>query len=64
MIAECPLRAVAHAPYPRAITALLAATLAVLIHPIFRVSDYQVLLHVLPVVSYVKFSGAGQYNRL
>jgi hypothetical protein len=37
---------------------LLAATLAVLIDPIFRVSDYRDLLHLLPVVGTMKFSGA------
>jgi hypothetical protein len=39
MIARCPLRATTHAPYPCVITAWLAATLAVLIDPIFRFSD-------------------------
>ena len=39
-------------------TALVAATLAVLIDPIFRVSDYPDLLHSLPVVGTMKFSGA------
>jgi hypothetical protein len=53
-----------HAPSPCAITAVLAATLAALIHPIFRFSDCQALLHVLPVAGDVKFSGAGQYNTL
>ncbi len=62
MIAQGTLRAIAHAPYLRAISALLAATLAVLIHSISRFSDYRALLHVPPVVGYVKFSGAGQYN--
>ena len=45
-------------------TAWLAAMLAVLIQPMFRFSDSQAPLHVLLVVGYVKFSGAGQYNRL
>lgn len=58
MIAKYSLRAIAQAPYPRAITALLAATLAVLIDPIFRFSDYRALLHLLPVVGTMKFSGA------
>ena len=58
MIAKCPLRAITQAPYPRAITALVAATLAVLIDPIFRFSDYRALLHLLPVVGTMKFSGA------
>jgi hypothetical protein len=39
-------------------TALVAATLAVLIDPIFRLSDYRALLHSLPVVGTMKFSGA------
>ena len=39
-------------------TALVAATLAVLIDPIFRVSDYRALLHLLPVAGTMKFSGA------
>jgi len=42
----------------RAITALLAATLTVLIDPIFRFTDYRALLHSLPVVDTMKFSGA------
>jgi glucan phosphoethanolaminetransferase (alkaline phosphatase superfamily) len=58
VIAKYSLRAIAQAPYPRAITALLAATLAVLIDPIFRFSDYRALLHLLPVVGTMKFSGA------
>ena len=58
MIAKCPLRAITQAPYPRAMTALVAATLAVLIDPIFRFSDYRALLHLLPVVGTMKFSGA------
>ena len=35
-----------------------AATLAVLIDPIFRFSDYRALLHLLPAVGTMKFSGA------
>ena len=58
VIARCPLRAITQAPYPRAISALLAATLAVLIDPIFRFSDHRDLLHLLPVVGTRKFSGA------
>jgi hypothetical protein len=58
VIAKCPLRAITQAPYPRAMTALVAATLAVLIDPIFRFSDYRALLHSLPVVGTMKFSGA------
>ena len=38
--------------------ALLAATLAVLIDPFLRFSDYRALLHVLPAAGTVKFSGA------
>jgi len=56
--AKYSLRAITQATYPRAMTALLAATLAVLIDPIFRFSDYQALLHVLPVAGTMKFSGA------
>jgi hypothetical protein len=37
---------------------LLAATLEVLIDPIFRFSDYRALLHSLPVTGTMKFSGA------
>jgi lipid A ethanolaminephosphotransferase len=58
VIAKYSLRAITQAPYPRAITALLAAMLAVLIDPIFRFSDYRALLHLLPVVGTMKFSGA------
>ena len=58
VIAKCSLRAITQATYPRAITALLAATLAVLIDPIFRFSDYRALLHLLPVVGTMKFSDA------
>ena len=56
MIAKCPLRAITQAPYPRAMTALVAATLAVLIDLLFRFSDYQALLHLLPVAGCVTFS--------
>jgi glucan phosphoethanolaminetransferase (alkaline phosphatase superfamily) len=52
------LGAIPQTPYSRAVTALLAATLAVLIDPIFRLSDYRDLLHWLPVVGTMKFSGA------
>ena len=58
MIAKYPLRAITHAPHARAIIALLAAALAVLIDTIFRFSDYRALLHLLPVVGTMKFSGA------
>jgi len=56
VISKRPLRAITQAPYPRAMTALVAATLAVLIDPIFRFSDYQSLLHLLPVLGAMKFS--------
>ena len=39
MIAKYPLRAITQAPHARAISALLTATLAVLIDPIFRFGD-------------------------
>jgi glucan phosphoethanolaminetransferase (alkaline phosphatase superfamily) len=58
VIAKYPLRAITQAIYPRAITALVAATLAVLIDPIFRFSDYRALLHLLPVAGAMKFSVA------
>jgi len=58
MIAKYPLRAITQAPHARAISALLTATLAVLIDPIFRFSDYRDLLHLLPVAGTMKFSGA------
>jgi hypothetical protein len=58
VIANYPLHAITQLPYPRAITTLLAATLAVPIDPIFRFSDYRDLLHLLPGAGYRKFSGA------
>ncbi|RPJ18367.1 MAG: hypothetical protein EHM26_09825, partial [Desulfobacteraceae bacterium] len=58
MTAKDSLRTIAQAPHSRAITALLAATVAVLIDPIFRFSDYRDLLHLLPVAGTAKFSGA------
>jgi len=58
VIAEYFLRAITQAPYPRALTALVAATLAVLIDLILRFRDYRALLHSLPVVGTSKFSGA------
>jgi glucan phosphoethanolaminetransferase (alkaline phosphatase superfamily) len=58
MTAKYFLRAVTQATYSRAITALLAATLAVLIDLFFRFSDYQPLLHLLPIAGAMKFSGA------
>ena len=58
MIAKYSLRAITQAPYPRAITALSAATLAVLIDPILRFSDYRDMLHLLSVAGTMKFLGA------
>ena len=58
MIAEHSLRAITQAPYPCVMTALVAATLAVLIDLIFRFRAYRALLHSLPVVGTMKFSGA------
>jgi len=57
-MAKYSLRAITQASYPRAMTALLAATLSVLIDPIFRFSDYRALLHLLPVAGTMKVSGA------
>jgi len=57
MKATSSLRAIPQATYPRAVAALLAATLAVLIDPFFRFSDYRALLHVLPAAGTVKFAG-------
>ncbi len=58
MIAKHSLRAISQTPYPRAIAALLVATLAVIIDLIFRFSDYHALLHLLSVVGIMKFSGS------
>ena len=58
MKATSSLRAIPQATYPRAMAALLAATLAVLIDPFLRFSDYRALLHVLPAAGTVMFSGA------
>jgi len=55
--AKDSLRAITQTPYPRAISASVAATLAVLIDPIFRLSDYRDLLHLLSVAGTMKFSG-------
>ncbi|WAC09182.1 MAG: sulfatase-like hydrolase/transferase [Thermodesulfobacteriota bacterium] len=49
--------AITQVPYPRATTALVAATFAVLLDLIFRFRDYRDLLHSLPVLGYMKFSG-------
>jgi glucan phosphoethanolaminetransferase (alkaline phosphatase superfamily) len=56
MTAKYSLRAITRATYFHAMTALLAATLAVLIDPIFRFSDYHALLHLLPVAGTLMFS--------
>ena len=58
MIEYSFLHAIIQAPYPRALTALVAATLAVLMDLIFRFRDYRALLRSLPVVGVMKFSGA------
>lgn len=58
MIAEFFIRAITEASYPRAMTALVAATLAVLIDLIIRFRDYRALLGSLPVVDAMRFSGA------
>jgi len=57
MTGQYSLRTVTQATYFRAVTALMAATLAVLIDPILRFSDYRALQHVLPVAGTVKFAG-------
>ena len=57
-MAKYCLRAITQALYPRAMTALVAAALAVHIDLIFRFSDYRALLHLLPVAGTMKFSGA------
>ena len=58
VIAKDSLRAINQATDSHAITAFLAATLAVLIDPFFRFSEYRALLHLLPIVGTMKFSGA------
>jgi len=58
MKAKSSLCAITQMTYPRALAAWLAATLAVLIDPIFRFSDYRALLHLLPAAGIMKFSGA------
>jgi len=58
MKAKFALRAIPQATYPRAMAALLAATLALLIDLFLRFSDYRALLHVLPAAGTVKFSVA------
>lgn len=56
--AKYSLRAITHATYLRALSALLAATLAVLIDVIWRFSDYRNLLHLNPVSGTLKFSAS------
>jgi glucan phosphoethanolaminetransferase (alkaline phosphatase superfamily) len=53
VIAKHFLHSITQAPYDRAITALVAAMLAVLIDPIFRFSDYRTL----PLAGTMQFSG-------
>ena len=52
------MRGIIQAPWPRVLGALLAATLAVLIDLMLRFSDYQALLHQLPVSGILKFPAA------
>lgn len=58
MTAKYVLLTIIQAPYSRAMTALVAAMLAVLIDLIFRFRDYRALVHSLPVVGAIKFSVA------
>jgi glucan phosphoethanolaminetransferase (alkaline phosphatase superfamily) len=51
------LSAITQAPYPRAMTALVAATLALLIDLILRFRDYRALLNSLSVAGTMKFLG-------
>ena len=51
------LSAITQAPYPRAMTALVAATLALLIDLILRFRDYRALLNSLSVAGIMKFLG-------
>ena len=48
---------ITQAPCPRAMTALMAATLAVLIDPILRFRDYRALLNSFSFAGIMKFSG-------
>jgi glucan phosphoethanolaminetransferase (alkaline phosphatase superfamily) len=57
VIAEHIIRAITQAPYPRALTALVAATLAVLMDLIFRFRNYRALLSLLQVFGSAKFFG-------
>lgn len=56
--AKDSLRAITQSHYPRAIAALLAATIAVLTDLILRSGDYRALLHQLPAGGAMKFLGA------
>lgn len=58
MTAKYPFRAITQAPHARVITALLAATLAVLIDFVVRFSSYRDLLLLLPDAGNMMFSGA------
>ena len=58
MTAKYPLHAITQAPDARSIPALLAATPAVPIDPIFRFSNYRDLLPLFSVAGTMKFSGA------
>ena len=58
VIAEHFLLAITQVTYPRALTALVAATLAVLMDLILRFRDYRALLRSLSVVGITKFLGA------
>jgi glucan phosphoethanolaminetransferase (alkaline phosphatase superfamily) len=49
--------AITHAPYASAMTALVAATLAVLLDLIFRFRDYRELQHLLSHIGIMKFLG-------
>lgn len=49
--------AITHAPYASVMTALVAATLAVLLDLIFRFRDYRELLHLLSHIGIMKFLG-------
>ncbi len=58
VIAMSFLDVIHQAPHPRALTALVAAALAVLIDSILRFRDYRASLHSLPVAGIMKFLGA------
>ena len=58
VIAMSLLDVIHQAPHPRALTALVAAALAVLIDSILRFRDYRASLPSLPVAGIMKFLGA------